>query len=129
MAGRLYVIEDDLIFAQRVRATAQRLGLEATFLQASEATERAWEAGSVAVLQVTLNPDRQLALVERLLQAAPPPLVVAVSGHLETDLRSRAKALGAILAAHSSMERVLARACQAEPGLNDRAGDGHGRRS
>jgi hypothetical protein len=45
--------------------------------------------------------------------------VIAVSGHLETEKRSRAKALGAILAAHSSMERVLARALETSPGDDD----------
>ena len=115
MMARLYVIQDDLFFAERARAVAGRLGIEPKFLTASEAATRAWEPGSVVVVQVTLHPDRQLALVERLTKAVPAPRVVAVTGHLETGLRSRAKALGATLAAHSSMERTLARACQVEP--------------
>ncbi|MDQ6883077.1 MAG: response regulator [Candidatus Dormibacteraeota bacterium] len=114
MARRLYVVQDDLFFAERVRATARRLGLSLTALSPSEASERHWDPGSVVVVQVTLNPGRQLAMIEQLKLANPAPRVVAVSGHLETELRARARALGAVLAAHSSMERVLTRAMQLE---------------
>ena len=92
--------------------TARRLGLEASPLSPSEAQARHWETNSVVALQVTLNPERQLELVKRLTRLTNPPRVVAVSGHLETELRARARALGAILAAHSSMERVLSRALE-----------------
>ncbi|HEY0492658.1 MAG TPA: hypothetical protein VGD57_04235 [Candidatus Dormibacteraeota bacterium] len=119
MAGRLYVIQDDLFFAERVRMTARRLGIETVPLSASEAASRHWEPNSVVVIQVTLNPDRQIDLIERLTRLTPPPRVVAVSGHLETGLRSRAKALGAQLAAHSSMDRVLARALRTNAGDDD----------
>jgi DNA-binding NarL/FixJ family response regulator len=70
-----------------------------------------FEPGSVVVIQVTLHPERQLQLVERLRAKEPPPTVVAVAGHLETALRRRARALGAVVASHSSMERTIARAC------------------
>ena len=116
MPARLYVIQDDLFFAERVKMTARRLGIEASPLSASEAQTRHWETNSVVALQVTLNPERQLELVKRLTSATPPPHVVAVTGHLETGLRTRAKALGATLAAHSSMERALARALKINAG-------------
>jgi hypothetical protein len=45
--------------------------------------------------------------------------MIAVTGHLETELRQRLKARGVILAAHSGMDRVLARAL----GVNDARGD------
>jgi ActR/RegA family two-component response regulator len=111
----LYLIQDDLFFAERVRGAARRLGLDLVALAPAEAGGRTWDTDSVVVVQVTLNPDRQLALVERLLQSKPAPRVIAVTGHLETELRVRARALGAVLAAHSSMERVLARACGLSP--------------
>ncbi|HEY8678782.1 MAG TPA: hypothetical protein VIN39_09155 [Candidatus Dormibacteraeota bacterium] len=119
MARRLSVVQDDLFFAERVRAAAGRLGLDLELLTPAQATERRWEPDSVVVLQVTLHPERQLTLVDRLRHAQPAPTVVAVTGHLETPLRSRAKALGAVLAAHSSMDRVIARAC----GVSDRDSD------
>ncbi|MEO6797010.1 MAG: hypothetical protein ABI401_05455 [Candidatus Dormibacter sp.] len=119
MTPRLYVLQDDLFFAERVRATARRLGLEPVMLSPAETGDRTWEAGDVVVIQVTLHPDRQLRLIENLCRSAPSLRVVAVTGHLETDLRAQAKALGAMLAAHSSMERVLARAC----GLRQRDAD------
>ncbi len=119
MSPRLYVVQDDLFFAERVRAAARRLGLSLTSVTPAEASERGWDPGSVVVVQVTLNPDRQLALIEQLSRADPRPRIVAVSGHLETELRARARALGALLAAHSSMERVLTRAMQAAGGGDD----------
>jgi DNA-binding NarL/FixJ family response regulator len=119
VAGRLYVIQDDLFFAERVRMTARRLGVETVPLSAADATGRHWEPNSVVILQVTLHPDRQIDLIERLTRLSPAPRVVAVSGHLETGLRSRAKALGAQLAAHSSMDRVLARALRTSDGDDD----------
>ena len=121
MTQRLYVIQDDLFFAERVRTTAARLGLEPVMLSPAAAGTRTWEAADVVVIQVTLNPDRQLSLIENLRRSAPALQVVAVTGHLETDLRTRAKALGAVLAAHSSMERVLARACQRKDGRDHAA--------
>jgi CheY-like chemotaxis protein len=124
MARRLAVVQDDLFFAERVRATARRLGLDLELITSAQAVDRHWEPETVVVLQVTLHPERQLALLDRLRHALPPPTVVAVTGHLETPLRARARALGAVLAAHSSMDRVIARAC----GVSDRAGDGHGTR-
>jgi len=123
MTPRLYVVQDDLFFAERVRATARRLGVSAASLTPAEAVDRHWDPDSLVVVQVTLNPDRQLGIIQRLRDAESAPRVVAVSGHLETELRKRAKALGATLAAHSSMERVLARALGLQ--LNDaRVSDG-----
>jgi len=104
------VIEDDLFFAQRVRQLAARIGVPLEALSIRAALERSWEAGSVVVVQATLNRDRQLSLIEDLTHRDPPPIVVAVTGHLERELRARAKAAGAMLAAHSSMERTVARA-------------------
>ena len=71
------------------------------------------------MLQATLRPDRQLDLVGELAGRQPPPVVVAVTGHLETALRQRLKAAGAVLAAHSAMDRVLARALRLSDGGAD----------
>ncbi len=112
MARRLFVIEDDLMFAQRVRAAATRLQVPLEPIRADAARGRQWSANDVVVLQGTLRPEQQLALVESLTQLDTPPVVIAVTGHLETALRERLKAAGARLAAHSAMDRVLARALQ-----------------
>lgn len=107
----LFVLQDDLFFSARDEAVARWLGLSVRpiALQAVEATQ--FEPGSVVVLQVTLNPARQLQLVERLRGKDPPPTVVAVAANLETDLRRRARAIGAIVGSHSAMQRTIARAC------------------
>ncbi|TMF89632.1 MAG: hypothetical protein E6I07_04090 [Chloroflexi bacterium] len=110
MARRLYVVQDDLLFAQRVRAAAGRLGVPVEAIAAGDARARTWDRDQVVVLQATLRPEQQTALVDQLVHRQPAPVVVAVTGHLETALRQRLKALGATLAAHSSMDRVLARA-------------------
>ena len=110
MSKRLYLVEDDLFFSQRVRAAAGRLGVAVDGLTAPAARSRTWAPADVVVLQATLRPDRQLELVEALARRQPAPVVVAVTGHLETTLRQRLKAAGAVLAAHSAMDRVLARA-------------------
>jgi DNA-binding response OmpR family regulator len=107
---RLFVVEDDLMFAQRVRAAAGRLGVPVEAIAAGDARTRAWDRDQVVVLQATLRPEQQVALVDQLIHREPAPVVIAVTGHLETALRQRLKALGATLAAHSSMDRVLARA-------------------
>jgi ActR/RegA family two-component response regulator len=107
---RLYVVEDDLFFTQRVRAAADRLGVPIEGLSSAEARSRAWEPEQVVVLQATLRPDQQVDLVDQLMHREPAPVVIAVTGHLETALRQRLKASGAVLAAHSAMDRVLARA-------------------
>ena len=110
MARALFVVEDDLLFAQRARAAAGRLGIEARGVSPAEARTRAWDPNQVVILQATLRPEQQLELVDHLTHLASAPVVVAVTGHLETDLRQRLKARGAVLAAHSAMDRVLARA-------------------
>lgn len=110
MSMSVFLIQDDLFFAARAQAAAGRLGLALRPLSPAEAEAATFEPGSVVVLQVTLHADRQLQLVERLRAKEPQPMVVAVAGHLETDLRRRARALGAMVASHSAMERTLARA-------------------
>lgn len=107
---RLLVLQDDLFFGARVEAAARRLGLVAEPVSPGEVEARARDTSTVVVMQLTLRPERQLALLERLLHGQPAPTVVAVSGHLETELRRRAKALGARLATHSGLDRALARA-------------------
>jgi ActR/RegA family two-component response regulator len=107
---RLYVVEDDLFFTQRVRAAAGRLGVPIEGLTPADARSWAWTPEQIVVLQATLRPDQQLDLVDQLLHREPAPVVIAVTGHLETALRRRLKASGAVLAAHSAMDRVLARA-------------------
>ena len=98
------------MFGQRVRAAARRLGVSVEPLDAVQARSHRWHSEDVVVVQATLRPDRQLALVQEIRQQRPAPMVVAVTGHLETELRRRLKSLGAVLAAHSAMDRVLARA-------------------
>lgn len=116
VAPRLLVVSDDLFFAARVQAAAARLGLQVEQTSAAAVEQRAafsgtGNAAAVVVLQLTLHPERQLTLLQRLRSLEPPPVVVAISGHLETELRRKAKALGAVLASHSAMDRALARAC------------------
>jgi len=106
----LFLVEDELLFAQRLRAAAARLRIPVQSVSPSEARTRAWDLDEVVVLQATLRPEQQLELIEHLTGRDPAPVVIAVTGHLETELRQRLKARGAILAAHSGMDRVLARA-------------------
>ncbi|TMD40954.1 MAG: hypothetical protein E6I88_08570 [Chloroflexi bacterium] len=110
MAGPLFLVEDDLMFGQRARAAAARLGVAVESLTGQEAEVRNWHEDDVVLLQATLRPERQEALIDRLLQLRPAPHVVAVTGHLETALRQRLRARGARVAAHSAMDRALARA-------------------
>ena len=110
MSKRLYLVEDDLFFSQRVRAAAGRLGVPVEGLSPAAAQSRVWAPADVVVLQATLRPEQQVALVSELIRHEPAPVVVAVTGHLETALRQRLKTAGAVLAAHSAMDRVLARA-------------------
>ncbi len=110
MARTLFLIEDELLFAQRLRAAAGRLGVSVQAISSTQARTHAWRPDHVVVLQATLRPEQQLDLVDHLTRQQPTPVVIAVTGHLETDLRRRLKARGVILAAHSGMDRVLARA-------------------
>jgi CheY-like chemotaxis protein len=110
MASTLFLVEDELMFAQRLRAAARRLGIPVQALSPSEARSRTWDRDHVVVLQATLRPEQQLELIDHLTGRDPAPVVIAVTGHLETELRQRLKARGVILAAHSGMDRVLARA-------------------
>jgi ActR/RegA family two-component response regulator len=115
VSKRLFLVEDDLFFSQRLRAAAGRLGVPVEGLSPAAARSRAWQPAEVVVLQATLRPEQQLDLVEALARRQPAPVVVAVTGHLETALRRRLRASGAVLAAHSAMDRVLTRAL----GLSD----------
>ena len=110
MGRTLFLVEDELLFAQRLRAAAGRLGIPVQSLTPAGARRRAWNRDEVVVLQATLRPEQQLELIDHLLRLEPAPIVIAVTGHLETELRQRLRARGAILAAHSGMDRVLARA-------------------
>jgi CheY-like chemotaxis protein len=110
VARHLFLVEDDLLFAQRLRAAAARLGVPVEAVTAADAGIRGWSRDQVVVLQATLRPERQLELVDHLTQLESAPTVVAVTGHLETELRQRLKARGVMLAAHFGMDRVLARA-------------------
>jgi len=121
VSKRLYVVEDDLFFGQRVRAASGRLGVAVEGLSPAAARSRAWAPADVVVLQATLRPDQQVDLVSELVQREPAPVVVAVTGHLETALRQRLKAAGALLAAHSAMDRVLARALGISDGRDETA--------
>jgi FixJ family two-component response regulator len=106
----IFVIQDDLFFAARVDAVGRRLGLAVEPISPQFAEAGSFKPDSVVIMQVTLNSSRQLHLLEQLRKKDPPPAVVAVAGHLETDLRRRARALGALVASHSGMERTIARA-------------------
>lgn len=120
MARRLVLIEDDLMFSQRARAAARRLHVTLEALSAADVAAHSWQGDEVALLQATLRPERQLALVERLVASTPAPRVVAVTGHLETALRDRLRRLGARLATHSAMDRALGRALELSDGDGDR---------
>ena len=98
------------MFAQRARAAAGRLGVLAEGITRADALTHQWDAGDVVLVQATLRPERQLELVQQLRQRNPAPTVLAVTGHLETELRRKLKAAGATLGAHSAMDRALARA-------------------
>src|SRR6202521_3426038 len=110
VARTLFLVEDELLFAQRLRAAAARLGVPVQAISHAEARTPARGRDQVVVLQATLRPEQQLELIDHLTGRDPAPVVIAVTGHLETELRQRLKARGAILAAHSGMDRVLARA-------------------
>ena len=110
MARTLFLIEDELLFAQRLRAAAGRLAVTVEGLTPTGARNRTWTRDEVVVLQATLRPEQQLQLIDHLRGLYAAPVVIAVTGHLETELRQRLKARGAILATHSGMDRVLARA-------------------
>jgi CheY-like chemotaxis protein len=107
--SHLLVVSDDLFFAARAQAAGTRLGLSVEQVAPGDVEARAG-AEDVVVMQVTLNSERQLALLERLRSRKAAPVVVAVAGHLETELRRKAKSLGASLASHSGLDRALARA-------------------
>jgi DNA-binding response OmpR family regulator len=115
--SRLLVVSDDLLFAARAQAAGTRLGLRVEQITPGDIEARAG-SDDVVVLQVTLNSERQLALLQRLRSRKAAPMVVAVAGHLETELRRKAKALGASLASHSGLDRALARAA----GISDAGG-------
>jgi ActR/RegA family two-component response regulator len=119
VARKLFLVEDELLFAQRLRAAAGRLGIPVNPLSPTQARARAWNRDEVVVVQATLRPEQQLELIDHLTRLEPAPVVIAVTGHMETELRLRLKARGAILAAHSGMDRVLARAL----GISDARGD------
>ena len=110
MARTLFLVEDELLFAQRLRAAAGRLGVPVQALSPTQARTHVWQRDDVVVLQATLRPEQQLELIDHLKGLYAAPVVIAVTGHLETELRGRLKARGAILATHSGMDRVLARA-------------------
>ena len=110
MAKTLVLVADELLFAQRLKAAAGRLGIPLQEVSPPQARNRAWSRDEVVVLQATLRPEQQLELIDHLRGLDPAPVVIAVTGHLETELRQRLKARGVILAAHSGMDRVLARA-------------------
>ena len=110
MARTLFLVEDELLFAQRLRAVAGRLRVPVQGLSPTQARNASWTRDEVVVLQATLRPEQQLELIDHLKGLDAAPVVIAVTGHLETELRQRLKARGAILATHSGMDRVLARA-------------------
>jgi CheY-like chemotaxis protein len=113
---RVLVVQDDLFFAARVGQHATRLGIPVELVQPSQIERLATGADTVVILQVTLHSERQLALIERLKKLEPAPVVIAVSGHLETALRKRARSLGAILASNSALDRALIRVRPAQEG-------------
>ena len=117
----LFLVEDDLMFAQRARAAAARLGVRVQGISHGDARLRSWRPDDVVLLQATLRPERQEALVDHLTRQRPAPVVVAVTGHLETGLRKRLRSQGARLAPHSGIDRVLARALGVKGGAGGAA--------
>src|SRR5256885_16459982 len=81
VSKRLFLVEDDLFFSQRVRAAAARLGVPIVGLSPAAARSRAWQPAEAVVLQATLRPDRQLDLVGQLAGRHPAPPVLAPPGH------------------------------------------------
>ena len=71
MSNRLYVVEDDLLFTERVRTAARRLGVPVEGLSPAVARSMAWSPADVVVVQATLRPDRQLELVDQLARRRP----------------------------------------------------------
>jgi len=110
VARTLFLVEDELLFAQRLRAVAGRLRVPVQGLSPTQARNASWTRDEVVVLQATLRPEQQLELIDHLRGLEAAPVVIAVTGHLETELRQRLKTRGVILATHSGMDRVLARA-------------------
>src|SRR2546430_9347957 len=96
VSKRLFLVEDDLFFSQRVRAAAARLGVPIEGLSPAAARSRAWQPAEVVVLQATLRPDRQLDLVGELAGRPPAPLLVAVTRHPATAVRPRLQAARAL---------------------------------
>jgi hypothetical protein len=110
VARRLFLVEDDLMFGQRARAAAARLGVIPDVVSAADARTRPFTENDVVLVQATIRPAQQEALIKDLTARDPAPLVVAVTGHLETELRQRLRQSGARLASHSAIDRTLARA-------------------
>ncbi len=104
------------MFAQRARAAAGRLQVAIESLSPADMAGHPWQGDEVVLVQATLRPEHQLALVERLIASRPAPRVLAVTGHLETALRDRLRGLGARLATHSAIDRPLARALELSDG-------------
>jgi hypothetical protein len=119
----LFLIEDELLFGQRLRSAARRLGVEVQAVTPTQARNRTWTPDEVVVLQATLRPEEQLDLIDHLQGRKPAPILIAVSGHLETELRQRLKTRGVIQAAHSGMDRVLARALRISDAHDDATRD------
>lgn len=110
MPRTLLVVQDDLFFSSMVEGHARRLGIPVQPVSRSAVASRAGESEAVVVMQLTLNPERQLNLLAEIRAQHPHATVVAVTGHLETTLRRRARALGARLASNSGLGRALERA-------------------
>ena len=111
MPRTLLVVQDDLFFSSMVEGQARRLGLTVEPVTPATVAGRTGN-GAVVVMQLTLNPERQLTLLREILARHPDTIVVAVTGHLETTLRRRARALGARLASNSGLARALERAAK-----------------
>jgi DNA-binding NarL/FixJ family response regulator len=110
MPRTLLILQDDLFFSSMVQAHARRLGIPMEMVTPATIEARAAGRDAVVIMQLTLHPERQLTLLRELRQASPTLPVVAVSGHLETALRRRARDLGARLASNSGLDRALLRA-------------------
>jgi CheY-like chemotaxis protein len=106
----LLVVQDDLFFASRVQTHARGLGIPVELVAPGDIEARSAQPGTVVVMQLTLHRERAFALLEQLRARTPPVTVLAVTGHLETDLRRRARSLGARLATNSALDRALSRA-------------------
>ncbi len=105
MRGRVIAAVDDMIFAAKIRATAEQLGVSVEFPRADAALLATARAVKPALILVDLHTTRyDFAALAAALKADPALAKVPLVGffaHVNTELMQRARAAG--------FDRVLAR--------------------